>query len=79
MGCDSDLKDKDSTLKCLREKHPSELLKVQMSAIEFPNIFPFIPTLDGTFVVRPPLESLLTGQFQNVPLLIGSNENEGNW
>lgn len=38
----------------------------------------FEPCVDGSFLTAPPLELVETGRFNKVPMLIGTNANEGN-
>jgi para-nitrobenzyl esterase len=40
------------------------------------SLLPFMPTVDGTVVPRPPLAAIAAGQGSDVPLLIGSNADE---
>jgi para-nitrobenzyl esterase len=40
------------------------------------SLLPFMPTVDGTVVPRPPLEAIAAGQGSDVPLLIGSDKDE---
>jgi acetylcholinesterase len=35
------------------------------------------PTIDGVFLPKDPMEMLREGDFKKVPLLIGSNRDEG--
>ncbi|CAL1532702.1 unnamed protein product, partial [Lymnaea stagnalis] len=41
--------------------------------------FPFIPVIDGVFLTKSPREYLKEGSFKKIPLLLGSNANEGSW
>ncbi|THV05673.1 alpha/beta-hydrolase [Dendrothele bispora CBS 962.96] len=40
-------------------------------------LFNFAPILDGDFIAVRPVEAFTTGRFANVPVLFGSNTNEG--
>ena len=77
LGCD--VNESESTLRCLRQKPSDEIVELQFEAIDYPNIYPFLPTIDGHFLQNHPNALLNIGQFQNVPVLIGSTENEGHW
>ena len=66
-------------LDCLRQKSAGEIVETQKVAIDFPNLVPFSPTMDGFFLTDSPQNLLATGSIKDVPVLIGSNENEGNW
>jgi para-nitrobenzyl esterase len=41
------------------------------------SLLPFAPTVDGTVLPKPPITAIGDGQGSNVPLLIGSNRDEG--
>ena len=79
LNCDFDSTDPEPALKCLREKPAEEIVRNQKVAAEFPNLFPFSPTLDGTFLSESPKNLLLSGQVKDAPVLIGTNEEEGTW
>jgi carboxylesterase type B len=77
LGCDFKLTDTESALRCLHQKSSDEIVNSQSKTIEAPTIYPFVPTVDGKFVQNHPNNLLSSGQFQNIPVLIGSTENEG--
>ncbi|KAL5005368.1 hypothetical protein ScPMuIL_018824 [Solemya velum] len=41
--------------------------------------FPFVPIVDGRFLIEEPEVSLMRGNFKKTEILIGSNKNEGNY
>ena len=41
--------------------------------------FPFVPVIDGVFLIEPPMTSLNQGRFKPCPILLGSNANEGSF
>ncbi|XP_064638638.1 acetylcholinesterase-like isoform X2 [Lineus longissimus] len=41
--------------------------------------FPFVPVIDGVFFVETPDESLEKGNFKKTQILLGSNQDEGNY
>ena len=45
------------------------------------NMFPFVPTVDGYFLTDQPKNSMTSSCSidKNIPVLIGSNKNEGFW
>ncbi|KAJ7683531.1 Alpha/Beta hydrolase protein [Mycena rosella] len=44
------------------------------------SLFPFAPIADGSFIQQRPVEAFRDGNFAHVPVLFGSNTNEGaNW
>ena len=79
LDCEFDSADPEPALKCLRSRSAEDIVRNQKVATEFPNLFPFSPTLDGTFLSASPKNLLLSGQVKDAPVLIGSNEEEGSW
>ena len=41
------------------------------------NFFPFVPTIDETFLTHSPVTLLKNGLFKDISVLIGTNSNEG--
>lgn len=78
LGCDPKTSDR-AILDCLRKvpamKFPEEEIRVADGVAQFP----FIPVIDGTFLNRSPSQYLREGHFKKIPLLLGSNANEGSW
>lgn len=68
---------------CLRELPSESFHKSEWTAD--PGIgnsivqFPFVPIVDGSFLVENPDESLKRKNFKKTPIIIGSNGNEGTW
>ncbi len=54
LGCEADPEDVEATLRCLRKKPAGNILELQPIVNEYPNIFPFLPTTDGTFLTSSP-------------------------
>ena len=79
LDCEFDSADPEPALDCLRSRSAEDIVRNQKVATEFPNLFPFSPTLDGTFLSESPKSLLLSGQAKDAPVLIGSNEEEGSW
>ncbi|XP_070539024.1 cholinesterase-like [Ptychodera flava] len=74
VGCNNF--DNDQMMTCLRDVDPRELVLNQW--VDYgPYVFPFVPVLDGTFLVEPPQTSLERHSFKNTSILIGNNLNEG--
>jgi carboxylesterase type B len=65
-----------STLSCLRAL-PYETLNTALNS-SIPGVGPFIPFIDNDFVATYPSIQLRNGDFVKVPLLIGTNSDEGN-
>ena len=78
LGCDPD--DKDwAILQCLRKIPASRFPKEEAGITRGYAQFPFVPVVDGTFLTKSPQEYLAEGSFKKIPLLMGSNANEGTW
>jgi len=41
--------------------------------------FPFLPVVDGSFLLRKPVDLLRRAQFKHCPIMIGSNRNEASF
>ncbi|MEP7125088.1 MAG: carboxylesterase/lipase family protein [Byssovorax sp.] len=78
LTCDG--KDGPGTLSCLRGKSMSEVLMALPSkgALDFsPGGSKWFPSVDGYNIPKEPLDLLNAGSFSPVPLLVGSNGDEG--
>ncbi|KAJ3209323.1 hypothetical protein HDU82_001025 [Entophlyctis luteolus] len=66
-------------ISCLRALNYSQLLTAQTSYLDSISTVGgvFYATVDGSFLLRNPAESLGSGLVSPVPILIGSNTNEG--
>lgn len=64
-------------IECLRDLPAAVISKTQWNS--YAKILQFFsaPTIDGEFIPRDPMEMLAKGDFKKVPLLIGSNHDEG--
>ncbi|KAF8150598.1 alpha/beta-hydrolase [Crassisporium funariophilum] len=72
----------DSTLACLRSATSQTLTSAGSQLLDArpATLFVFAPILDGEFVQDRPVEAFKSGRFSRVPVLFGSNTNEGaNW
>lgn len=70
------------TLQCLRSASSQELTVAgsQVLTARPATLFVFAPILDGDFVGERPVEAFKAGRFSRVPVLFGSNTDEGaNW
>ncbi|KAF8969005.1 alpha/beta-hydrolase [Flammula alnicola] len=71
-----------NTLQCLRSAS-SETLTVagsQLTSSRPATLYVFAPILDGTLMIQRPVEAFKSGNFAHVPVLFGSNTDEGaNW
>ncbi|OXA46739.1 Acetylcholinesterase [Folsomia candida] len=66
-------------IECLRDLPAAVISKTQWNS--YAKILQFFsaPTIDGEFIPRDPMEMLAKGDFKKVPLLIGSNHDEGTY
>ena len=63
----------------LRQVSVEELLRVsQLVMHKTPGGLPFQPVFDGQTMPKQPLEAVAAGDFAGVPMLIGTNRDEGN-
>jgi acetylcholinesterase len=63
---------------CLRTIPPQKLVDEQWVSRGIIQ-FPFVPVIDGTFLIETPQMSLKRRSFKKCPILIGSNLNEGSF
>lgn len=76
IGCDSAA----DLLACLRSKTPEELLRTLRGGLlleRFVGGTIYGPNVDGYVLTDSPLRVMLAGQHNNVPIVIGTNKNEG--
>ena len=64
------------TVSCLRNIDAQSIVDEQWISRGVAQ-FPFVPVIDGVFLVEHPLISLREGRFKRCPILLGSNRNEG--
>ena len=71
----------DATIECLRGLDSSEILAKEWYTLDWTaNLWTFVPTLDGNFLKKSPEEYQKERKFiSDVPVLLGSNANEGFW
>jgi len=67
------------TLKCLRsaDSNTLALASSRVLAARTSTLFVFAPILDGKFIQQRPVEAFMSGHFAHVPVLFGSNTDEG--
>ena len=78
LGCDPENKDW-AVLDCLRKVPAWKFPREESKDIQGYAQFPFVPVVDGRFLTKSPEEYLAGGSFKKIPLLMGSNANEGTW
>lgn len=67
----------DQVMECLLKVDPSTLVSQDVGAGKTILNFPFVPVVDGSFLIEPPAESLAKADFKQAKLLLGSNYDEG--
>ena len=76
----NDRNDIEDTLECMRGKSAEEITAVEYYVDDYSlNFFPFVVTVDETFLPLSPRTMLENTRFKNISILIGSNANEGYW
>jgi para-nitrobenzyl esterase len=71
VGCT----DPATVVSCLRGKPYADLVKASGSPLE--NGDTWFPTLDGKVITQTPRAALTSGKYNHVPLILGSNKDEG--
>eukprot|EP01095_Lingulamoeba_sp_RSL-Kostka_P018164 TRINITY_DN984_c0_g3_i1.p1 TRINITY_DN984_c0_g3~~TRINITY_DN984_c0_g3_i1.p1 ORF type:complete len:557 (-),score=189.76 TRINITY_DN984_c0_g3_i1:108-1778(-) len=72
-----------SDIDCLRSKSVEEILQAQINAIEidifslFQIFMPWQPYVDGTIITEQPMTAFFDGNYNSVPMMIGSVTDEG--
>ena len=77
LGC-SRSDNMEKVVECLRSVPPQRLVDEQWVTRGILQ-FPFVPVIDGSFLVETPEMTLLHGNFKKCPILLGSNLNEGSF
>ena len=78
FGCDN-LETSDIVY-CLRGVPAEELYPMEWDTIDYGVVrFPFVPIIDGTFLIEDPEKSLRNGNFKKCPVLLGHNTNEASF
>ncbi|OCH92761.1 alpha/beta-hydrolase [Obba rivulosa] len=64
---------------CLRAQNSTTLARAGAETIASrpTTLFPFAPIFDGSFITTRPVEAFTSGRFARVPVLFGSNTDEG--
>ncbi|KAF4622086.1 hypothetical protein D9613_009119 [Agrocybe pediades] len=75
-GC---VKQGTDTMKCLRSASALTLIHAanKVTAARPATLYVFAPVIDGSFLAQAPVEAFTSGRFAKVPVLFGSNTNEG--
>ena len=62
---------------CMRSKSAAQLLATMQSESSLATRAVFFPNVDGHYLPRTPRQAILTGQANRVPVLTGTNHDEG--
>ncbi|KAJ7624013.1 Alpha/Beta hydrolase protein [Mycena rosella] len=71
-----------ATMSCLRDASTHKIASAGSKTLTTltSSLYPFAPVADGSFIQERPIDALRSGNFVRIPLLFGSNTNEGaNW
>lgn len=72
--------DPEQAIDCLQEKDGKTITDNEYNVEDYSiNFFPFVPTVDKTFMTKEPSELLKELDESSIDLLIGNNANEGFW
>ena len=68
----------EDTLECMRDKKYEDITLLEYYVDDYSlNFFPFVVTIDETFLPMGPRTLLEKKAFKDISVLIGSNANEG--
>ena len=80
LGCNYNRNDVEQTLECLRDRPHADITAKEYNVAEYIlNFFPFVPTIDETFLPASPKTLMENGLVKDISILIGNNANEGYW
>lgn len=78
VNCPSNNSDLNAVVECLLKSDPMSLVSQEVGQTKTVLNFPFVPVVDGSFLLEPPGESLIKSNFKRARILLGSNHDEGN-
>ncbi|XP_069103406.1 acetylcholinesterase-like isoform X1 [Argopecten irradians] len=69
------------TLLCLRDRPAEDFptKEYDPDIVRGISQFPFVPVIDGIFLTESPENAFRRQNFKKIPVLVGSNSNEGTW
>lgn len=79
LNCPSNNTDLDAVIECLLQADPMALVSQEVGQTRTVLNFPFVPVVDGSFLLEPPRESLQKSNFKRAKIMLGSNHDEGNF
>ena len=79
VGCNTSTP--ELAIDCLMKADPKEITKQQSFVLNVNKMFPysFVPTIDGKFITKHPLNYLEQGDFKQTCILTGVTSNEGTY
>jgi len=66
-------------MECLRTVDPSEITRLQWRFYNKMLVFPFVVTVDGTFLPDFPRKLLLSGEAKKTEVIMGTVQDEGSY
>ena len=78
INCPANQSDLDAVVECLLKADPMALVSQKVGKTQSILNFPFVPVVDGSFLLEQPNESLAKSNFKQARILLGSNNEEGN-
>lgn len=69
----------DEIMECLRNVEPSEITRLQWRFYTRMLVFPFVVTVDGTFLPDFPSKILLNGEAKKTEVIMGTVQDEGSY
>lgn len=78
LRCPDDPNNLDAIIECLRVKEPDDIVDKEWVTTEICE-FPWVPVIDGNFLVETPLQSLERHNYKKTNMLLGSNSEEGSY
>lgn len=76
LNCPSSQSDMDAVIECLLSADAMSMVSQKVNSSRSILNFPFVPVVDGSFLVESPVESLAKANFKHARILLGSNHNE---
>lgn len=77
INCPSNGSDLNAVVECLLKADPVALISPSVGQVTNVINFPFVPVVDGSFLIESPSESLAKSNFRRARILLGSNNDEG--
>jgi len=80
VKCPHERRRQREAIDCLRQRNATELVEKEWNGIVFGIAeFPFVPIIDGSFLVESPQTAMKTKNFKKTNVLLGANSEEGHF